>query len=142
MLLIKTLCSISSSSKQYFLKNFSPSIRLSTMYRDFTCHLLNSVHYLMDGKKIPELWTVYKDAPGLDWNDAVRVLRTKKHKHFKILSMLLKQALIVSVMIRANLPRIFIGLSEHNGAYIFPSICINRVFAKRLYSSCSFWISQ
>ena len=31
----------------------------------------------MDGKKIPELWTVYKDAPGLDWNDAVRVLRKK-----------------------------------------------------------------
>ena len=31
----------------------------------------------MDGKKIPELWTVYKDALGLDWNDAVRVLRKK-----------------------------------------------------------------
>ena len=113
MLLIKSLCRISSSSNQYFLKNFSPSIRLSTMYRDFTCHLLNSVHYLMDGKKIPGLWTVYKDAPGLDWNDAIRVLRKKKHKHFKILSMLLKQALIVSVMIRANFPRIFIRLPEH-----------------------------
>ena len=83
VLLIKTLCSISSSSKQYFLKNFSPSIRLSTMYRDFTCHLLNSVHYLMDGKKIPGLWTVYKDAPGLDWNDAVRVLRGKKTQTFQ-----------------------------------------------------------
>ena len=31
----------------------------------------------MDGKKIPGLWTVYKDAPGLDWNDAIRVLRKK-----------------------------------------------------------------
>ena len=95
------------------------------MYRDFTCHLLNSVHYLMDGKKIPELWTVYKDALGLDWNDAVRVLR-KKTETFQNTFNASKISLDRKCYDPSQFYKDFYGSSGHNGAYIIsPPICIN-----------------